>query len=620
MINKKIFVYRSFWHKEKANKRFADIGVRRICFCPANTLSGLGVPYSKYPSTWVGPGQYDFSSVDKQIADLQKANPGAQLFCMIDLNTPGWWVRLNASWNKDNADSFHDFGRVAASETWRGDTREYLQAFLKHTETHHAKVISHYHLNCGMTTEWQDSSMGEESTSRRLAWRNWMTGRGFADPVDIPPASVREQASHGIFRDPAHDATAINYWRFCAWLVGDAILYFAAAAQEVIKHRVPLGIFYGYCLEHGTGRLPYEGHLDFDRIFSSPLLDFFSAPGSYFDREVGGASGDMVCLGSLRHHHKGFIHEIDHRTHTSKKAAADLGMPAPEFFDIGILPDETATIAGLRREFVLALTNGISLWWFDMLGHWYDGKPVMDAIGQMRGIWERLAERDDEPAAEIAVIFDAESMFYVDGRAPMLDELFILQRYGLGRMGAPYEVFSFADLDALDLSRYKLVLLPNLFVLDDKKRKVLSEKVCTGGKTVLWIYAPGIITNGKYDPANVKKLTGVPFDAEKLATCEMDGWKSVFSPKPNLPAADLRRTARTAGVHLYCETEEPLYASSRLLAFHTSKGGKRKFRLPRKCKIVTELFSNRVVAKDTAEFEDTLSAPGTVLYELKGDR
>ena len=46
-------------------------------------------------------------------------------------------------------------------------------------------------------------------------------------------------------------------------------------------------------------------------------------------------------------------------------------------------------------------------------------------------------------------------------------------------------------------------------------------------------------------------------------------------------------------------------------------GGERRFRLPRRCRRVIELFSGRTVATDAAEFKDVLRAPDTVLYELE---
>lgn len=603
------FAYRSFRPKGEVIQQFGQLGVDTVCFFPANTLCSLGVPYCVSPPVWTGLGRYNFASLDGQVAEIRGAHPRAKLLCMIDLNTPDWWARVSRC-----DDTFYDLGKTAASEHWRKETRAYLQAFLRHMEKRHGPAVAGYILACGSTTEWQDQSRGEESASRRAAWRRWMKERGQADPVDIPPASVREHTTHGVFRDPIQDRLAIEYWRFCHWLIGDAILYFAGATQEVIDHRVPVGIFYGYVFEHHVGRLLYEGHLDFDRVYRSDLLDFFIAPGSYFDRQIGGGSGLMVPLASVRHHGKGFIHEIDHRTHTAQSQVAP-GTVLPGHRNG--FANEQETIAGLRREFSLALIEGTSLWWFDMFGRWFEGQRVLDAIGQMDRLWDRLADGKQGPAAEVAVLVDAESMFYVDGQAGLLHDLLYRQRAGLSRMGAPYETISFADMPAVDMARYKLVVLPNLFVVDDAKKKVLDEKICTGGKTVVWVYQPGIITNGKYDPHHVEKLTGISPDVKDVTSRSMAGWTSVLSPKPNLPAGTLRRLAKQAGVHLYCDAEEPLYASAHLLAVHSLKGGERTFRLPRKCRRVRELFSDRVVAERAAEFTDRLAGPCTALYELE---
>ncbi len=608
------FGYRTSYYRFDAEtmKRFGEAGVEIVNFHPFNVLSALGVPYSPYPPIWVGPGRYDFDSLDRHIADILTANPKAKLVCKIDLNTPAWWPRWLGK-GKIRDDSFTKLGKIAASEEWRQETKEYLQAFLRHTESKHRDVIVGYMLACGATNEWQDHSQGEESAARRAAWRKWMIDRGHPDPVDIPPASVREHVSHGIFRDPQTDSLAINYWRFSHWLIGDTILYFAAAAQEIIQHRVPLGTYYGYVLEHGRGRLLYEGHLDFDRVYDSPLIDFIETPGSYHDRQIGGASGFMVCLDSLNLRGKRLIHQFDHRTHTAHSVSV-LGIAVPGH-ETGF-PDEASTIAAMRRDFAMALIRGTSLWWFNMLGGWFEGQAVLDSIAQMREIWERFANDHTASAAEVAVLVDAESMFYVDGTAKIIDEFLSRQRYGLGRMGTPYEIYSFADLPKLDLSRHKMVILPNLFVVDERKRDWLRQKVCTGGKTVIWIYAPGIIADEKYDPSHVEKLTGIPWGTKELTTRQMDGWRSVYSPQPNLPANTLRRLAREAGVHIYCDTEEPLYANSRLIALHTLEGGRRTVILPKPCRRVTELFSGRVVAENVSVFEDDLTGPCTVLYEI----
>ncbi len=60
---------------------------------------------------------------------------------------------------------------------------------------------------------------------------------------------------------------------------------------------------------------------------------------------------------------------------------------------------EAACIAGLRREFSLRLIRGISTYWFDLFGRWFEGEAVFGSIAQMRKLWDRLARPREESAA-----------------------------------------------------------------------------------------------------------------------------------------------------------------------------------------------------------------------------
>lgn len=234
--------YHSYRRDLTTVKRFGELGVDVVTCFPANTLSSVGVPYSPYPPIWIGPQMYDYDCLDRQMTDLLQANPRAKIVMEIDLNTPPWWPRwLGAASERD--DSFTKLGKVAGHPGWRQETRAYLEAVLRYLEERYRDKIVAYVLTCGMTLEWQDMARGEESAPRRRAWREWMQNQGLADPVDIPPASLREHLSHGSFRDPVVDALAIHYWRFNADLIAETILFYAEAAQKVIAHRVPLGVY-----------------------------------------------------------------------------------------------------------------------------------------------------------------------------------------------------------------------------------------------------------------------------------------------------------------------------------------------------------------------------------------
>ncbi len=608
------FAYRSFWPRQNTVKDFADRGVNLVCIFPANTNNSLGLPYCDYPPHWVHLGVYRWEIVDQQFDDILKANPGAHFLCMIDLNTPDWQVRFSFGQIED---SFLKLGDVAGSQDWRKQTGDYLIAFLNHCEEKYGSRIEGYILACGMTCEWQDWARGEESNSRREAWRQWCINRGHGDPIDIPTLSQRTSCSRDLLRDPVTDALAIRYWDFNRWLIADAIQHFAGLAQSIIHHRVALGVFYGYIFEHGQGRLVREGCLGLDTIYASDDLDFFIAPASYRDRHMGGGSGFMSPISSIKLHGKSFIQELDHFTHTAN--GNPLGRYGIKWGEWNYRwTDEASSIAGMQREFTQALIYGVSLWWFDMWNHWYETPEILAAIKQMKSIWDcQKVLREPESVSQIAVLADVESCLYLNEDDPRVNDILHVLRSKLGGIGAPYDLYSMNDLGAIDFQSYKLVIIPNLFVCNADKRKAIQDKLCRDGRTVLWIYKAGVIADGRYDEAHIERLTGLPFSPGQISRKNFGHWRSVLQPDLKPDVSWLREIAISAGVHVYSDTQEPVYVNSRLLATHSANGGQRRLALPRRYRQVRELFTNRIVATDCTEFTDTLLAPGTVLYELQ---
>jgi hypothetical protein len=379
---------------------------------------------------------------------------------------------------------------------------------------------------------------------------------------------------------------------------------------SITGRRAEIGLFYGYVLEYGPDRLVSEGHLDFQRVYASPDIDFAVAPGSYQHREMGGTSPFLVPVGTLKHHGKAFIQELDMRTHTSNP-------PAPWYrvaFDTW--HDDTETVTGLRREFSQCLVEDVSFWWFDMWGGFYKTDAARAALAQMKELWDKAQTQPHEFAAEIAVIVDPESALYFNQQDPRIDAFTNGLSHTLHHIGAPHRTFAWDDLADLDLSPYRLVIFPYLFVMNDERRRLLEEKVLRDDRTVLWLYRPGVICDGQYDEAGVERLTGVKLSQEGLTTEARDGWTSVVASNPAVTPEQMRDVARQAGVHIYSETGETLYASRRHVALHGTTGGKRQIVLPRQCHTVTELFSGRVIGHDLTVIEEDVPSPFTVLYEL----
>lgn len=91
-------------------------------------------------------------------------------------------------------------------------------------------------------------------------------------------------------------------------------------------------------------------------------------------------------------------------------------------------------------------------------------------------------------------------------------------------------------------------------------------------------------------------------------------WTSIYCAVPNIPAPVLRGIAHFAGVHIYSEAGDVLYATPSLLSVHTTGGGARSFTLPRQVEVVYDLFHDRVIAQDTNHFEVELQPASTALY------
>jgi hypothetical protein len=91
-------------------------------------------------------------------------------------------------------------------------------------------------------------------------------------------------------------------------------------------------------------------------------------------------------------------------------------------------------------------------------------------------------------------------------------------------------------------------------------------------------------------------------------------WTSIYSAVPDIPAPVLRAVARFAGVHLYSEAGDVLFAGPQLFAVHTVAGGERSFTLPCAVEVVHDLFAHNTVAHNTDSFTVTLPARSTTLY------
>ena len=427
--------------------------------------------------------------------------------------------------------------------------------------------------------------------------------------------------------------------------------------------------FFAEGLDSEYATIQRSGHLGLWKVLESPDVDFLVSPYSYGLRGIGGEGAAMPPSESMRLHHKLYVLEDDTRTHLALHDRLNYGRGETLARSTAILQRNFAN--------VLTHGQGIwwlAGWNPDAPHVDLSREPAFRAlIRRFQDIGSWALELDRSRTAEVAVVVDDES-FYYSGPKNNLDIPLIFQQRlrGLAHMGAPFDVYLLNDLIGAGVRPYRLYIFLNAFRVDEPRRAALQQVVCRDGQTALWIYAPGYQAEDD-TLASMTALTGIRFGAGihpwgplvnltdlshpitqglsqdlswgtnslvgpvfhvedagarslgdvvySLGRClpgfvvkELGQWNSIYSAAPNLPAGVLRGIARYAGVHLYEESGDTLYATPDLLAVHSAAGGPRDFHLRSKVEVVYDLYTREVIARDVDRFQVVLPPACTVLY------
>lgn len=590
--------YRSFKKELERTGQFAAMGITNRCFFAANTINALCEPYCEYPLIWKGFKKYDWSALDAQAEDLVKASPNARFMVMIDLNTPYWAT------HKFHLDSFTDITHAGVMPNWRERTREWMLDFIAYAEKRWGDRIGCYILSGGGTSEWYEYDRGRTSYAKNKGWRGWCKAHGLSLGEEPPtPTSLGRASFENLVYDPATEQEKIAYWKFHNSITANAILFFAKAARKAIPKEKEIGVFFGYYLV-SPGKHTSFAHLGYERVYASPDIDFFIAPGNYFEREIGGGSGSQLVHGTALRHGKRFLHEIDFGPHDQTKWGRGLWKT---------LEDD---LAGNTREAAFAMANNANYWWFDMWGGFYRNPKVRERIAALKKVQDAL--RPAPSVAEILLVCDPQSIYYVNEKSPLERAFGHHLRNNLGRIAAPHDVYSFDDLPVLDMDRYKLVCLNSTLLITPDRAKFLREKVCANGRTVLWCYAPGVTDGKTLDAARVKTWAGVEFKTPGISATQMEGWRSVYAYDYKLFTPEsLTKIASDAGVHLYLDKPATVFANEGFLAVHTKDGGEKTVRLRAKAAKVVDLLTGETVAEDADCFTARFASPDTRLFGIE---
>jgi len=483
---------------------------------------------------WISKGKYDFEYIKEVEAKLKKYEWVKFLWVGISTNPPKWWLENNPEEiQTQTEEKIVSFG----SQLWREEVGKALKELINILkETPIFERPSLFRIGGGHTGEWfyigGPVRYGiDRSPAMRKTWQLWVKNkykgeeelrnawkdeRVTFEDIDIPTKYEEMTTDCLSFRDPLRSKKVIDFYEFYNEVVADAFIYFAKVVKENIGDKGLVGGFYGHMLDWiGNPFMAcHIGHLRLSKVLDSPYVDWIGWPNSYHKRQIGSEAFFVSIEDSIKLHNKLPIAEMDCRT--------DLTRPEHE-----ICGDRPAyrkdTIEMMKRDFGKTLTRSIDGYWLDLRGGWYDDPELISLILKCRQIHKDSIKMERNSNAEIAVLVDEDSHFYQGLRDTYVVDTFISSEIRacdmLGRIGAPYDIYLLNDIFQNELGKYKMYIFPNAFYIDKNRRAQINKLLKKDGKTLVLLYAPGLINEEGIKEENMKELTGIDLKIDKVS-CE----------------------------------------------------------------------------------------------------
>jgi hypothetical protein len=198
----------------------------------------------------------------------------------------------------------------------------------------------------------------------------------------------------------------------------------------------------------------------------------------------------------------------------------------------------------VRRNITYPHTRGAGFWFYDFgpsgmasgrgknaTDHgsrgWWDAPLMLDDIGRVRALLQERLSQPYESDADVLCVFDTESYYHtasVESGDPIGVPLVNWMTLGFYRAGVVFDQIRLADLERVDLGRYKVVAFMNTWKMTDQQRRFIRDNVAQNGRHLLWNYAPAYTDGRRNDIGLMRDATQL-----QLEKVSMEGQTQVVS-------------------------------------------------------------------------------------------
>ncbi|MBQ7793285.1 MAG: hypothetical protein IJ366_02075 [Clostridia bacterium] len=356
------------------------------------------------------------------------------------------------------------------------------------------------------------------------------------------------------YGDPTHIGSFLNvdkymcvydFYRARSVATTRSLIYLGGISKE-LSDDLLVGAFYGnYGATHFYNHIATACVYD---ILKSGVVDIFSAPGVYQNRQRGGFEGQRCMYDSMRINGTMFVVEDDTRTHVE----------TPEYCQAIDLYSVDDSIDVLKRNFGRNICDDLQGWWFDqhLGGNRYKHERIYELFKRQSEIAEKSYSLDRDKGHEIAFIYDEESVHMVAPKTTH-DTVEYMRNYEIARIGAGVDIYYHNDMSNPDMPDYMLYVFFNAYTLTDSEREEIKKKLAKNNATAMFMYANGVInpdSDAKFAAANMSDLIGMQMEMEEEVRTPLfrscSDHKAAYDLEKGRSYGDLDRHIRHSVIHM----------------------------------------------------------------------
>jgi hypothetical protein len=626
-----------------------------------------------FDHVWLPDNSINLDTIRLQLKGILDVCPDASIFIRFHVNPPKWWQEKFPEENTLYADTvatpdvkwgiqrlIQDDERTPArtslaSARWKNEAGAKLKEMLAKLQLlSEANALAGIQVAGGVYGEWHywgfldnepDVSkpmqdyfrqwLAEKYTTPKQLQQAWHdTAANFENAV-LPTLAEKQHTKAGIFRNPVEERKTIDYYEAQHNCVADDILFFCKLVKDNWPRPIITGSFYGYYYAV-FGRETAGGHLALQKLLNSPDIDFLSGPAAYYPEssQTGDAYRSRGLINSVILHNKLWLDEMDQQP------------PLVSWYDTTYKTNLAKSIANVRRNMLYTYTHGTGFWFYDfgpssfnggprLKDHgtvgWWDQPSVMAAIKKLKLSFDSLLSKPFVSAADVLLVHDTKTFYYTGSSKQSSYMAHWANNWippAIFKTGVLHDVINLADLDKVNIDQYKAVVFVNAWIINDRQKALIKNKIEKNNRNLVWIYAPGYGNEKELNSNFMEQLTGIKIKQVAAAVATMivadsittnrklfsashtvdplfiadDKKATVLGNFENIAGAafvrkelkqftswymavppagiDLwRYVFKQSGVHIYETGNDVLYGGNHVLTIHSAKGGQRQVTL-----------------------------------------